>query len=189
MAVTLIVNIDEFSELCGVTSETMRVYIKALDSDPAWLIERGARGREYRIDAHAGLAWWQSLRAQEEAAEAGRQEQLQLLRADLLGEAAEGPDGLSLSGKQRREEYAAVLERIKLRRLMGELVDRAEIEERLSHAAVDCRRRLMQVPAEFAVRAGLSLDEIKPLAELLERTVDQFVAAIALPAAREATDA
>ncbi|MCT2398516.1 hypothetical protein [Novosphingobium mangrovi (ex Huang et al. 2023)] len=186
---SLIVNMDEFSELCGVTPETMRGYVRAVEGNPSWLVERGSRGRDYKIDAEGGLDWWRKRRAEESAAEDARQEQLQLLRADLLGDVAEGSDGLSLSGKQRREEYAAVLERIKLRRLMGELVERVDIEERLSHASVECRRRLMQVPAEFAVMAGLSLEEVKPLTDLLERTVDQFVTAITLPPARETDDA
>lgn len=178
----LIVNIDEFSELCGVTAETMRGYIKAVEGNPAWLIERGSRGREYRIEAEGGIAWWRELREGEEIAEAGRKEQLQQLRMELIGEQAEGQTGLALSGRQRREEYGAAVDRIKLRRMMGELVERLELEDRLSHAAVECRRRLMQVPAEFAVKTGIPVDEMKPLYDLLEKAVDAFVTALELPA-------
>ena len=56
----LIVNLEEFAELCGVTAETMRVHVKAVDGDAAWLIERGARGRGYAIEAMGGLAWWKA---------------------------------------------------------------------------------------------------------------------------------
>ena len=45
MVVSLVVNLEEFSELCGVTPETMRGYIRSVEGAPGWLIERGDRGR------------------------------------------------------------------------------------------------------------------------------------------------
>jgi hypothetical protein len=173
--VSMIVNLDEFSELCGVTAETMRVHVKAVEGNPPWLLERGDRGRGYKIESDGGIAWWKAKRADEETASAERQEQLRQLRFEHLGDAAESEEALLLSGKQRREEYAAVLDRIKLRRTMGELVDRAEIEQLLTHAAVEARRRLMLVPGEYAARMGLAPEDVGPLAELLERTVADFV--------------
>jgi hypothetical protein len=173
--VSLIVNLDEFSELCGVTAETMRVHIRAVEGDPVWLIERGDRGRGYKIEAEGGVAWWKAKRDADESASAVRLEQLRQLRFEHLGDAAENEDALALSGKQRREEYAAVMERIKLRRVMGELVDRAEVEALLSHAAVEARQRLMRVPGEYAATVGLPPEDMAPLSELLERVVNDFV--------------
>jgi hypothetical protein len=180
-SVSLIVNLDEFSELCGVTSETMRVHIRQVEDHPAWLLERGDRGRGYKIEAEGGLAWWKAKRDADETATAERRAALQQLRFEHLGEAAEGEDALSLSGKQRREEYAAVLERIKLRRVMGELVEWAELEPLMTSAAVDLRRKLSLVPGEFAALTGLSLDQVKPLEALLERALDTFVKALPSP--------
>lgn len=179
----MIVNLDEFSELCGVTSETMRVHVRSIEGDPAWLVERGDRGRGYKIEADGGLAWWKSKRDADDNASAERRAQLQQLRFDHLGDAADTNEALSLSGKQRREEYAAVLERIKLRRIMGELVERAAIEPLLTNAAVEVRRQLMQVPSEFAAAAGLSPEEVKPLAVLIERAVAKFADSVTLPKA------
>ena len=97
-----------------------------------------------------------------------------------MGDAADSSEALALSGKQRREEYAAVLERIKLRRMMGELVERAAIEPLLTNAAVEARRQLMLVPAEWGAMNGLSPEEVRPLAVLIERAVEKFVSSLQL---------
>jgi hypothetical protein len=180
--VSLIVNLDEFSELCGVTAETMRVHIRAVEGSPMWLIERGDRGRGYRIEAEGGIAWWKAKRDADEQASEERKAQLAQLRFEHLGDAADEAEALALSGRQRREEYAAVIERIKLRRIMGELIERAEIEPLLTHAAVEARRRLMLVPGEYAALIGLPAADVAPLTELIERAVGDFVDSLALPA-------
>lgn len=174
MSERLIVNLDEFSELCGVTSETMRGYVKAVEGMPDWLIKRGTRGSGYEIDAELGVAWWRKLREDEAAVGADRAERLAQLRLDLVGDVVEGEEALSLSGKQRREEYAATMERIKLRRIMNELGEVAAIEAVLSAAAVEHRRQLMLVPGEFAALTGMSPAEVAPLEALLAKAVDSF---------------
>lgn len=179
----MIVNVEEFAELCGVTPETMRAHLKAVQGQPAWLIERGGPGRPYRIDHEAGLAWWREKREADERASAERERELAQLRLELVGPAAGSDDELALSGKKRSEEYAAVMDRIKLRRIMGELVERAEIEAQLTHAAVEARQRLMRIPGEYAAAMGIALEDVQPLATMIERTVEQFVEALSLPPA------
>lgn len=181
MTERLVVNLDEFSELCGVTSETMRGYVKAVEGMPDWLIKRGTRGSGYEIDAELGVAWWRKLRADEAAAGTERAERLAQLRLDLVGDAVEGEEAMSLSGKQRREEYAATMERIKLRRIMGELVERAEIEAVLSSAAVEHRRQLMLIPGEFAALTGMMPADVAPLEGLIAKAIDAFWAKQFLP--------
>ncbi len=178
---TLIVNLDEFSELCGVTAETMRVHIRQVEGSPVWLVERGDRGRGYKIEAEGGLAWWKAKRDADEQASAERQEQLRQLRFEHLGDAADSADAMAMSGKQRREEYAAVLERIKLRRMMGELIERSEIEPLLTNAAVAARQRLQQVPIEYAALMGMTPEDVRPLLALIESAVSEFVKDITLP--------
>ena len=177
----LIVNLDEFSELCGVTAETMRDHVRGVEGSPLWLIERGRRGSGYKIDSEGGLSWWKQRRDTEQNATAERLAQLQQLRFDHLGEAADSEEALSLSGKARREEYAAVLERIKLRRTMGQLVDIGEIEGPATAAAIELRRRLLLLPAEFAAEAGLSPDDVAPLRAMIERAINAFVDALPSP--------
>ena len=178
---SLIVNLDEFSDLCGVTAETMRVHIRGVEGNPAWLIERGDRGRGYKIEAEGGVAWWKAKRDADDLASAERQAELQQMRLDLLGDAAESPEALSLSGRQRRDEIEAAMARLKLRRQMGELVERAELEAAGVTAAIELRRRLLLVPAEFAAEAGLPPEDVKPLRAMLERAINAFVDALPSP--------
>jgi len=177
----LTVNLDEFSELCGVTEVTMRKYISGVEDGAVWLIERGEKGRPFQIEVEGGLAWWKARRDADEQASAERRAQLQQLRFEHLGDAGEDETALALSGKQRREEYAAVLERIKLRRTMGELIEVAEIEGPAAAAAIELRRQLMLVPAEFAAEAGLSPDAVRPLGVMIERAVTLFLEALPSP--------
>lgn len=185
MVESLIVNLDEFSDLCQVTPETMRAHIKALDHEPIWLIKRGGRGSGYEIEALGGRDWWLKKTESDAAVEEERKQKLQQLRLDIIGDQAEDGDSLSLSGRQRREEYAAGLEAIKYRRTMGELVERAEMESELSSAAVELRRRLMLLPAEFVIEQGLPKKHVKPLKDLLKKAIDEFVKSISLVEGRD----
>lgn len=175
MTEQLVVNVNEFADLCGVTAETMRVHLKAVEGNPDWLIERGTRGREYRIDARGGVAWWRKTRDDAALAEADRSEQLAQLRLELTGGVVEDAETLALSGKQRIQEYAAAEAAAKYRRMMGDLLDRNEVVRVLASAATELRRRLMQVPAEFAIREGLPPKSIIPLEGMLGRAIDDFL--------------
>ena len=175
----LIVNLEEFADLCGVTAETMRVHVKAVDGTASWLLERGDRGRGYKIEPTGGIAWWKSKRADDEANDAERKAQLQQMRLDLIGDQVEAPDKLGMSGRQRREEYLAAEAAAKYRRMMGDLLDRAEMEAVLASAAVELRRQLMQVPGEFGVVAGLDPEIVAPLEGMLKRAVEDFLRTLA----------
>jgi len=174
----LIVNLEEFADLCGVTGETMRAHLKVVEGEPIWLLERGDRGRGYKIEARGGVAWWRAKRGEEEQQSAERRAQLAQLRLDLVGDQVEAPAHLGMSGKQRREEYAAGEAALKYRKLMGDLIDRNEMVHELSSAAANLRRRLLQVPGEFAIREGLSPQSVVPLEGMLGRAVDEFLRAV-----------
>lgn len=185
----LIVSLEEFAELVGVTAETMRVHLRELGRDgvapPAWLIEKGDRGRAYKIEAEGGIAWWRARREEEDQADAERRGRLQQLRLEVVGEGADSEESLALSGRQRRDEYEAAMVAIKYRRALGQLVDRTILERVLSSAAVDLRRRLQQIPAEFGIAAGLPGDQVKELEGRIGRALDGFVAEITKPGAFE----
>lgn len=178
MSEPLIVSLDEFAELCGVTSETMRVHLREVGRDgsavPAWLVERGDRGRAYKIEAAGGVQWWREKREAEEASNAGRQEQLELLRREVVGDVVE-PAALSLSGKQRLTEYAAAEAALKYRRLLGQLVEKDAVTRVISAAAVAHRRRLKGIAPEFGIAAGLPADKVAVLERMIERAVNEFV--------------
>ena len=170
----LIVDLNEFSELCGVTAETMRGYIKAVDPAPAWLIKRGHRGVGYEIEPLAGVEWWRAKCEADDMASAERRAQLAQLRFDLLGDAVEDTAALSLSGKQRLEDYNATLKRIELLRVMRNLVEREPLEVLLAEASVEHRRALELLPNEMMVRTGMSQNHAQLLHELLGKTIDEF---------------
>lgn len=181
----LIVSLDEFAELAGVTPETMRTHLKDMlreaAAEPAWLVERGDRGRAYKIEAEGGLRWWQDKREADLLADETRRGKLQQLRLDVLGPAAEQPDSLSLSGRQRRDEYAAAMDAVRYRKILGELVEKVDIERVLSAASVEHRRRLQQIAPEFGIVAGLEPDQVRKLDAMIERAVDSFVTTITAP--------
>ncbi len=56
----LIISLDEFASIVGVTPETMRTHMKQAPADAAWVLERGRRGVGYKIAAGGAVAWWQS---------------------------------------------------------------------------------------------------------------------------------
>lgn len=173
----LVVNLEEFSELCAVSEVTMRKYFRALEGEPDWMLKRGMKGSDYQIDTVGGLAWWKAAREGEESANAERLAQLAQLRFDLLGDDAGSEEAMALSGKQRREEYAAEFERLRLAKEMGKLVEMDKLVPLLMAAVVESRRRLGLVPAEFAAMAGMTPEEVKPLALMIEKAVDEFVTA------------
>ncbi|RDV06416.1 hypothetical protein DXH95_03035 [Sphingorhabdus pulchriflava] len=170
----LIVDLNEFSELCGVTAETMRAHIKSLTEDPLWMIKRGTRGSGYEIDAEGGVAWWKDKRASEETASADRRAQLAQLRLDLLGDAVEDEERLGLSGRQRLDDYAAALKRIELGKAMGQLIERGPLEAALSAAAVEHRRVLQLIPGQMMAETGLSNADAAKLEALLGKAIDDF---------------
>src|SRR5690349_5293140 len=155
----------------------MRVHLRELLKDgaePAWLLERGERGRAYRIEAEGGIAWWQAKREAMDLSSAERRDRLQQMRLDLVGDTTEAEKDLALSGRQRREEYEAAMTAIKYRRTLGELLERDAVERVLSSAAVALRRKLQQLAPEFGIAAGLPADQVRELATRIERAVASF---------------
>lgn len=185
MADGLIVSLDEFAELARVTPETMRTHLKNLlrdaTVDPEWLVERGDRGRAYKIEAAGGLRWWIAKQDADLLADEEKRGKLQQMRLDIVGEGAEAADHLTMSGRQRRDEYAAAMDAVKYRKMIGELLEKVEVERVISGAAVELRRRLQQIAPEFGILAGLQADQVQQLAGMTERAVEAFVDAIAKP--------
>lgn len=175
----VIVSLEEFADLCGVTPETMRVHLKTVEGEPDWLIAKGDRGRAYQIEAHGGVAWWKARRDAEDNASTERRNQLAQMRFDLLGPAVIDQAQLSMSGRARKEEFEAGFKELEFRKAMGELVEKAELLHTLTGAAVELRRRLMLCPGEFAIVAGFEADQVKPLEGILARALDAFVTSLA----------
>jgi hypothetical protein len=179
MTGALIVNLEEFAELCRITPETMRVHLRTVEGEPVWLVRKGDRGRGYEIEARGGVAWWQKRCDDDANASAEKKAQLAQLRFEILGGAADGPEELMLSGRQRKEEIEAAFKGLEFRKAMGGLIEKAELQHVLTGACVDLRRRLGLCAGEFAIVAGLEPDQVRPLDGIIARAVDAFVTALA----------
>ena len=172
----LIVSLDEFAALCGVTPETMRNHLKQAPPEADWLLARGRRGVGYKIAAEAALAWYRQ-RGAGDGVDSARQAQLAELRLQMLGDAGDD-DGLLLTGKQRYEEYRAGEAELAYRQSIGELCRVAEIENETVNAVIELRRQLQGIGPTIRRKFGLDRDVEIGIEELLAEKLAAFVKAL-----------
>lgn len=169
----LIVSLDEFAALCGVTPETMRNHLKQAPAEADWLLARGRRGVGYKIAAEAALAWYRQ-RGAGDGADTARQAQLAELRLQMLGDAGDD-DGLLLTGKQRYEEYRAGEAELAYRQSIGELCRVAEIENETVNAVIELRRQLQGIGPTIRRKFGLGREVEIGIDELIAEKLIAFV--------------
>ena len=169
----LIVSLDEFAALCGVTPETMRNHLKQAPAEADWLLARGRRGVGYKIAAEAALAWYRQ-RGVGDGVDAARQAQLAELRLQMLGDAGDD-DGLLLTGKQRYEEYRAGEAELAYRQSIGELCRVAEIENETINAVIELRRQLHGIGPTIRRKFGLDREVEIGIDELIAEKLAAFV--------------
>ena len=172
----LIVSLDEFAALCGVTPETMRNHLKQAPAEADWLLARGRRGVGYKIAAEAALAWYRQ-RGAGDGVDSARQAQLAELRLQMLGDAGDD-DGLLLTGKQRYDEYRAGEAELAYRQSIGELCRVAEIENETVNAVIELRRQLQGIGPTIRRKFGLERDVEIGIEELLAEKLAAFVKAL-----------
>ncbi|MET0374578.1 MAG: hypothetical protein ABW128_10010 [Rhizorhabdus sp.] len=172
-AAELIVSLDEFASLCGVTPETMRTHLKQAPATADWLLERGRRGVGYKIAAEAALAWWRG-RSAGGGEDDIRKQAIAELRLQMLGDAGDD-DGLLLTGKQRYEEYKAGEAELAYRQSIGELCRVAEIEGETVNAVIELRRQLQAVGPTIRRRFGLGREVETAIEDLLGERLKAFV--------------
>ncbi|WP_267397748.1 MULTISPECIES: hypothetical protein [unclassified Sphingomonas] len=172
----LIVSLDEFAALCGVTPETMRNHLKQAPGEADWLLARGRRGVGYKIAAEAALAWYRQ-RGAGDGVDAARQAQLAELRLQMLGDAGDD-DGLLLTGKQRYEEYRAGEAELAYRQSIGELCRVAEIENETVNAVIELRRQLQGIGSTIRKEFGLERKIELSIEKLIGEKLAAFVKAL-----------
>lgn len=173
-AADLVVGLDDFASICGVTPETMR---KHLPKGPAdWILERGGRGRGYKIAAAAAVEWWKT-RSSGGGDEAEKAAAIAELRLQMLGDAGDD-EGLLLSGKQRYEEFRAGQAELEYRETIGELCRVADIEGETVNAVIELRRQLQGVGNAIRRRFGLDLEVATAIDEAIGERLAAFVAKI-----------
>lgn len=172
----LVVSLDEFASICGVTPETMRKHLAQAPADAPWLIERGRRGVGYKIAAGGAVAWWRTRSAgggEDDAKLAAIAE----LRMQMLGDAGDD-DGLLLTGKQRYEEYKAGEAELLYRRTIGELCRVADIEAETSNAAIELRRQLQGVGPAIRRQFSLAKEVETAIEALIGEKLAAFIKAL-----------
>lgn len=172
----LVVSLDEFASICGVTPETMRKHLAQAPADAPWLIERGRRGVGYKIAAGGAVAWWRTRSAgggEDDAKLAAIAE----LRMQMLGDAGDD-DGLLLTGKQRYEEYKAGEAELLYRRTIGELCRVADIEAETSNAAIELRRQLQGVGPAIRRQFALAKEVETAIEALIGEKLAAFIKAL-----------
>lgn len=180
----LIVTLDEFASICGVTPETMRKHLSTAPVDAAWLIERGGRGRGYKIAAGGAVAWYQSRSAGGDDVDA-RSAALAELRMQMLGDAGDD-EGLGFTGKQRYEEYKAGEAELAYRQAIGELCRIAEVAAVTVNAVIELRRGLQGIGPTIRRKFNLDREVENAIEELIAeklaaliKTLDVDVAGVA----------
>lgn len=172
----LVVSLDEFASICGVTPETMRKHLAQAPVDADWMVEKGRRGVGYKIAAAGAVAWWRA-RATSSADDDVRSAALAELRMQMLGDAGDD-EGLALSGKQRYEEYKAGEAELSYRELIGELCRVAEIEGETANAVIELRRQLQGVGRTIRRKFELPATVEAAIDELLGERLALFVRAL-----------
>lgn len=172
----LIVNLDEFASLCGVTSETMRGHLRSAPTKASWILERGTRGRGYKILALPAVEWWKQ-RAAGAGDDDGRAARMAEMRLQLLGgDATE--DDLLLPGKQRGDEFKAGLAELTYREAMGELVRVQDIEAETVNAVIELRRQLQGIGQTIRRKFTLGREVQDAIDEMIAGRLKVFVEAL-----------
>ena len=172
-ATELIVSLDEFASIVGVTPETMRTHLKQAPPDADWLLERGRRGVGYKIAAAGAVAWWKS-RSGGGTGNDARLAGIAEFRLQLLGDAGDD-EGLLLTGKQRFEEFKAGEAELTYRQSIGELCRVADIEGETTNAVIELRRKLQRVGPAIRRKFGLSREIETAIAEEQAAALAEFV--------------
>ena len=169
----LIVSLDEFASICSVTPETMRKHLAQAPANAEWLVEKGRRGVGYKIAAAGAVAWWKA-RVTGSADDQAKSAAMAELRMQMMGDAGDD-EGLSLTGKQRYEEYKAGEAELAYRQSIGELCRVAEIEGETANAVIELRRQLQGVGRTIRRAFNLGPEVEKALDDLLRKKLDKFV--------------
>jgi phage terminase Nu1 subunit (DNA packaging protein) len=152
-----ITDLKGLAVICGVSAPTMQLALKEAPTGAKWLIERGGRGRGYKILARDGAAWFKRHKQQRAAAAAApsaEEHDLARLRKHMLGDGASLED-LLLPGKRRYEEYKAAEAELAYRKALGELCPVAEMHDALTDLVIRYRSALTHIPAAMRRRYSL----------------------------------
>ncbi|WP_428484896.1 hypothetical protein [Rhodopila sp.] len=170
------VNKSEIARLLGCSLPTVNAYLVRYGEDFP-VLDRGGRGRDWRFDHEAVVAFLDGKRADEAAADADRQAALQQAMLPL------GHNGGPPMDAEPSLRPAELLALMKVRRLQreeayacGRLVEASKVQHALQDLLATWNRELHQALRRFGRERGLADDLVVDLTETLSgcqrRTVD-----------------
>lgn len=168
-------NLGEFARVVGSTEPTVRKRIDEAD-DGEWLIERGGKGRDYRIDPVLGPQWWRAEEDRRRAEEEKRGQAVEQLALHFLGENALRSD---LEGGLSPADQLKLLEVQKALRLeakeRGDLLDRRAIGGRLNQVMTLLTKRVLAAAKRAARDADMAHAQRAEWEEAVENALNEAI--------------
>lgn len=147
-----IVNLTEMAELLGITTPTLREWVRRFDVP---IESRGSHGTAYEFDVLAVKAWQEQHQAKLREEAEQRQAQLRQQRLDLFGDDIDDDPTVELSPTERRAEIEAQKAADLLRLARGELLRRADVDAQLRVVLAELTKGLRQLGPDLAREHGL----------------------------------
>ena len=162
----IVVNRDELAVALAKTTVTIDKYRKG--GMP--VLNAGGPGTAYEFQLHDCWAWYHGLKASEIAQKTEIQEQMDLLRRNLIGDDYED-EMVSLSPIQRAQEYEAVRRYAETALIQGTLVRSAEITLLIEAVFGILRQQLLGLTDVMERRVGLSPEQSEAMEKVAKEVL------------------
>lgn len=167
-------NLGQFAKVVGSTEPTVRKRVEESDGG-SWLIERGSKGRDYRIHPVLGLEWWRGEEARRREAEEAEEQAVEQLAMAFLGPNALKTEAQGLSAA----EQLKLLEVQKALRLeaqaRGSLVDREQFVQLMGNTLSMLTRRILAAAKAVAREADLKPVQRSAWEEAVEQAINAAI--------------
>lgn len=166
------VSLSEMANILSVSEPTLRR--RLVDAPPGVILKRGTHGDAYEIDPTACAAWWQALKAADDAEAAQRRERISALQFELLGDDAALADANlgTISATEQRAALEAELAAIKLGKERGELVRADEVLARLSEFMQATAASFTDLPVKLSRRVEVPAEVLAMLNTLTTQALN-----------------
>ena len=167
-------NLGQFAKVVGSTEPTVRKRVdEAGDGD--WLIERGSKGRDYKIHPVLGPLWWREEEERRRQEEAAKDEAVDQLRMTFLGDNALQAEvqGLSASDRLKELEVQKAL-RIEARE-RGVLVDRGALQRVLGNTMAMLSKQILSAAKTIGREADLKPAQRSEWEERVEKAMNAAI--------------
>lgn len=146
------VNLDETSELIGVSLPTLKKLLKSNEDFP--VLKFGRNGVAYELDIRAVKNWLEKHESEKAEADAARRAELGALQEELFGRSIDGDAVLSLTPEQRAKVADAKFKENRLAEQQGRLVEANAVRQVAEYVLMTFRQELQGLPVRLSKRFG-----------------------------------